>query len=46
MPQLFEIDKRLVAIHELRPARGFSKHTRGLGEAEETVELSQDADRA
>lgn len=46
MPQLLEVNKRLVALDKLRPARRFPERTRRLGQAEETVELGQDTDCA
>ena len=46
VPQFLEVDERLVAIDEFRAACRLSKRTRGFRQAEETVQLGQDTDRA
>jgi hypothetical protein len=46
MPQLLKVDERRVSLHEFRPAGGLTHRRRALREAEEAVELGQDADGA
>ena len=44
MPQLLEINPRLVAFYELGTARRLSKRSRRLRKTEKTVKLGQHAD--
>ena len=46
VPQLFEIDERLIALDEFRPARRLPEGAGCLREAEETIKLGEDPDRA
>ena len=46
MPQLLEVDERLVTFDQLRPAHRLSERARRFGEAEQAVELGEHPDRA